>query len=117
MRQDAAQVSLTDSFIKHPVLAIVVNLAILLVGRRALTTLSVQQYPKIENWLVVITTLYYGAAAETVRGSTAPRSLNRFPQRTAVRILGGIKPGITKEEGLRDCRAIPTKRNIGCNRT
>ena len=34
--------SFTDVFIRHPVLAIVVNLVILLVGWRAATTLSVQ---------------------------------------------------------------------------
>ena len=60
--------SFTDIFIKHPVLAIVVNLAILLVGWRALTTLPVQQYPKIESSSVLITTVYTGASAETVRG-------------------------------------------------
>ena len=60
--------SFTDIFIKHPVLAVVVNLAILLVGYRALTGLPVQQYPKIESSSVVITTVYTGASAETVRG-------------------------------------------------
>src|SRR5512134_2623678 len=60
--------SFTDLFIKHPVLAIVVNLVIVLAGWRALTTLPVQQYPKIESSSVVITTIYYGASAETVRG-------------------------------------------------
>ena len=35
------------------------------------------------------------------RPSTAPRTLNRFQQRNAVRIFGGVKPGVTKEEGLR----------------
>ena len=60
--------SFTDIFIKHPVLAIVVNLVIVLMGWRALTTLPVQQYPKIESSSVVITTVYYGAGAETVRG-------------------------------------------------
>ncbi len=60
--------SFTDIFIKHPVLAIVVNLVIVLVGWRALTTLPVQQYPQIESSSVVITTVYYGASAETVRG-------------------------------------------------
>src|SRR4051812_17153162 len=60
--------SFTDIFIKHPVLAIVVNLVILLMGWRALNTLPVQQYPKIESSSVVITTVYYGAGAETVRG-------------------------------------------------
>src|ERR687896_2408040 len=60
--------SFTDVFIKHPVLAVVANLVIVLVGWRALTSLPVQQYPKIESSSVVITTVYYGASAETVRG-------------------------------------------------
>src|SRR6266571_4094775 len=60
--------SVTDTFIKHPVLAVVANLVILLVGWRAVSTLPVQQYPKIESSSVVITTVYYGAGAETVRG-------------------------------------------------
>jgi multidrug efflux pump len=58
----------TDIFIKHPVLAIVVNLVIALVGWRALTTLPIQQYPQIESSSIIITTVYYGASAETVRG-------------------------------------------------
>src|SRR5437016_1408628 len=60
--------SFTDIFIKHPVLAIVVNLVILLVGWRALNTLPVQQYPSIESSSVIITTVYTGASADTVRG-------------------------------------------------
>ena len=68
MPPDTTHTSFTDLFIKHPVLAIVVNLVILLAGWRAMTALPVQQYPKLENSLVVITTVYYGASAETVRG-------------------------------------------------
>src|SRR5918996_4423138 len=60
--------SFTDVFIKHPVLAVVVNLVIVLMGWRAMTALPVQQYPKIESSSVIITTVYYGAGAETVRG-------------------------------------------------
>jgi multidrug efflux pump len=36
-----------------------------------------------------------------IESSTAPRTLNRFGQRNAVRVFGGVKPGVTKEEGLR----------------
>jgi len=36
-----------------------------------------------------------------IETSTAPRTLNRFQQRNAVRIYGGVQPGVTKEEGLR----------------
>nr|MDQ2695429.1 efflux RND transporter permease subunit [Pseudomonadota bacterium] len=60
--------SFTDVFIRHPVLAVVVNLVIVLVGARALTALPVQQFPSIESASVVITTIYTGASAETVRG-------------------------------------------------
>jgi multidrug efflux pump len=60
--------SITDLFIKHPVFAVVLNLAIVLLGWRALMALPVQQYPQLESSSVVITTVYYGASAETVRG-------------------------------------------------
>jgi multidrug efflux pump len=60
--------SFTDIFIKHPVLAVVVNLVIVLVGVRALLNLPVQQFPSVESSQVVITTYYTGASAETVRG-------------------------------------------------
>jgi multidrug efflux pump len=60
--------SFTDVFIKHPVLAVVVNVAILVVGWRALSALPVQQFPRIESSSVLITTVYTGASAETVRG-------------------------------------------------
>src|SRR5438552_4372870 len=76
--------SITDTFIKHPVLAIVVNLAILLVGWRTVTSLPVQQYPKIESSSVVITTVYYGASAETVRGFLTT------PIERAVSAIGGV---------------------------
>ena len=36
-----------------------------------------------------------------IESSTAPRTLNRFSQRNAVRVFGGVQPGVTKEEGLR----------------
>src|SRR5688500_19544522 len=75
--------SFTDVFIKHPVLAIVVNLVIVLVGWRALTSLPVQQYPQIESSSVVITTVYYGASAETVRGFLTT------PIERAVSAIGG----------------------------
>src|SRR5918993_4020594 len=60
--------SVTDIFIKHPVLAVVVNLVIVLVGWRAMSALPVQQYPNVESSSVIIRTVYIGASAETVRG-------------------------------------------------
>ncbi|MFN0007860.1 MAG: efflux RND transporter permease subunit [Planctomycetota bacterium] len=60
--------SLTDVFVRHPVLAVVVNLVLLLVGWRAVSALPVQQFPQIESSSIVITTVYTGASAETVAG-------------------------------------------------
>ena len=76
--------SFTDVFIKHPVLALVVNLVIVLVGWRALSSLPVQQYPQIESSSVVITTVYYGASAETVRGFLTT------PIERSVSAIGGV---------------------------
>ncbi len=74
----------TDTFIKHPVLAAVVNLVIVLVGWRALTSLPVQQYPQVESSSIVVTTVYYGASAETVRGFLTT------PIERAVSAIGGV---------------------------
>ncbi|HEY2395122.1 MAG TPA: efflux RND transporter permease subunit, partial [Rudaea sp.] len=58
----------TDTFINKPVLAIVVSALILVLGVRALTDLSVRQYPKTENAVVTVATAYYGADAQTIAG-------------------------------------------------
>ncbi len=60
--------SITDIFIRKPVLALVVNLVILIAGFQAIKTLNVRQYPRSENATVTITTVYVGASAELVRG-------------------------------------------------
>lgn len=60
--------SITDIFIRKPVLAVVVNLIILAVGWRSIDALAVRQYPRLESSAIVITTVYVGASAETVRG-------------------------------------------------
>jgi multidrug efflux pump len=76
--------SFTDIFIKHPVLAVVINLVIVLVGLRVLTSLPVQQYPRIESSSIVITTVYYGGSAETIRGFVTT------PIERAVSAIGGV---------------------------
>ncbi len=60
--------SVTDIFIRHPVLAIVVNLVLVLVGIRCAMSLPIQQYPKLESTSITINTVYFGASAETIRG-------------------------------------------------
>lgn len=60
--------SITDLFIRHPVLAIVINVMLVLVGVRCAMNLPVQQFPKLESSSITITTIYFGASAETIRG-------------------------------------------------
>jgi multidrug efflux pump len=57
-----------EVFVRQPVLAIVVNLALVLVGLRAASQLPVQQYPRIESSSIQIVTAYIGASADIVRG-------------------------------------------------
>ncbi len=59
---------LTDLFIRRPVLAIVVNLVIIIAGLQAIRSLNVRQYPRSENSVVTVTTIYVGASADLVRG-------------------------------------------------
>ncbi len=58
----------TDLFIRRPVLALVVSLAISIAGLQAIRSLNVRQYPRSENAAVTITTIYVGASADLVRG-------------------------------------------------
>jgi len=58
----------TDLFIRRPVVATVVSLLILLAGYQAWKSLNVRQYPKTDISVITVTTTYYGADAELVRG-------------------------------------------------
>jgi NodT family efflux transporter outer membrane factor (OMF) lipoprotein len=44
-----------------------------------------------------------------IETAAAPRVLNRFQQQNAVRIFGGVKPGVTKEEGLQVLEAAAAR--------
>jgi multidrug efflux pump len=58
----------TDIFIRRPVLAWVVNILIFVGGYQALHNLNVRQYPKSDISVISVTTAYYGADADLVRG-------------------------------------------------
>ncbi len=60
--------SFTDIFIRRPVLALVVTFVILISGLQAIRTLNVRQYPRSDNAVVTVTTVYVGADAALVRG-------------------------------------------------
>ncbi len=58
----------TDLFIRRPVIAIVVNVIIVVAGVQAIRSLNVRQYPRNDNAVVTVTTVYVGASADLVRG-------------------------------------------------
>lgn len=58
----------TDTFIKRPVLAIVVSIMLLMVGVLALDKLNVRQYPEMQNAVITVSTAYVGADADLIRG-------------------------------------------------
>ncbi|MDQ3339091.1 MAG: efflux RND transporter permease subunit [Myxococcota bacterium] len=60
--------SITDIFIRRPVLAIVVNVIILVAGLRAVTSLNTRQYPRLDSATITVRTAYIGADADLVRG-------------------------------------------------
>ncbi len=60
--------SFTELFIRRPVLSIVVSLLIFLMGAQGLMSLSVRQYPKVEETTITVTTSYPGASASLIQG-------------------------------------------------
>jgi multidrug efflux pump len=60
-------------FIRRPVLSTVVALLILLLGFQGLFNLSVREYPKVDETVITVTTVYPGANPDLIQGFiTAP---------------------------------------------
>ncbi|MES2615464.1 MAG: efflux RND transporter permease subunit [Bdellovibrionota bacterium] len=74
----------TDLFIKRPVLATVVSLLIFILGLKSIFNLDVRQYPKVENTVITITTVYPGASPELMQGFVTQ------PIQTAISAADGI---------------------------
>ena len=65
--------SISDIFIRRPVLSTVLACMILLLGLQGLFNLQIRQYPEVEETVITVTTIYPGASAELVQGFiTAP---------------------------------------------
>lgn len=77
----------TDIFIRRPVLACVVSLMLLVVGLKAFSALPILEYPKTENAVVTITTIYYGADPETVAGFVTTPLENAIAQANGIDYL------------------------------
>jgi multidrug efflux pump len=74
----------TDIFIRRPVLACVVSLMLLVLGLKAFYALPILEYPKTENAVITITTVYYGADPETVAGFVTTPLENAIAQANGI---------------------------------
>ncbi|MBU9699958.1 efflux RND transporter permease subunit [Rhodobacteraceae bacterium HSP-20] len=58
----------SDIFIKRPVLSTVLGLLILLLGLQGFSSLQIREYPKVDETVITITTVYPGASADLIQG-------------------------------------------------
>ena len=80
----------TDIFIRRPVLASVVSLLILVLGLRAYTVLPILQYPRTENAVVNVTTIYYGADPDVVAGFITTPIENAIAQANGIDYMTSV---------------------------
>jgi multidrug efflux pump len=80
----------TDIFIRRPVLASVVSLLIFVIGFRAYTVLPVLQYPRTENAIVTVTTIYYGADPDVVAGFITTPLENAIAQANGIDYMSSV---------------------------
>lgn len=64
----ARQKSLSDIFISRPVLTLVVAAFMVLLGILGGVKLQIRQYPKVDETVITVTTIYPGAAPELIQG-------------------------------------------------
>src|SRR6202051_866936 len=80
----------TDIFIRRPVLATVVSLLILVLGLRAFSVLPILQYPRTENAIVNVTTIYYGADPDVVAGFITTPLENAIAQANGIDYMTSV---------------------------
>jgi multidrug efflux pump len=64
---------ISKTFIQRPVLSTVFAFLILLLGFQGLSSLSIREYPEVQETVITVTTIYPGASADLIQGFiTAP---------------------------------------------
>ncbi|NVK33917.1 MAG: efflux RND transporter permease subunit [Rhodobacteraceae bacterium] len=58
----------SEIFIRRPVLSTVVSLLILLLGVQGVMNMSVREYPKVDETVITVSTVFVGAGSELVQG-------------------------------------------------
>ncbi|WP_428488399.1 efflux RND transporter permease subunit [Rhodopila sp.] len=74
----------TDIFIRRPVLACVVSLMLLVIGLKSFYSLPILEYPRTDNAIITITTVYYGADPDTVAGFVTTPLENAIAQANGI---------------------------------
>ncbi|MGH7067466.1 MAG: efflux RND transporter permease subunit, partial [Acetobacteraceae bacterium] len=86
----------TDVFIRRPVLATALSLAILVLGARAAMQLPILQYPRTENAVVTVTTLYPGADPAVIAGFITTPLENAIAQANGIDdMTSRSQPGVS----------------------
>jgi multidrug efflux pump len=88
--RESAAMKFTDIFIRRPVLASVVSLLILVLGIRAYFALPILQYPRTENAIVTVTTIYYGADPDVVAGFITTPLENAIAQANGIDYMSSV---------------------------
>jgi multidrug efflux pump len=95
---------LSDTSVRRPVLAMVMNLILIAFGVVAYTRLPVREYPDIEPPIVTVETYYRGASASVVERRITQRLEDRISQVEAIKNISSIstdgKSEITVEFNL-----------------
>ncbi|MBN8994392.1 MAG: efflux RND transporter permease subunit [Rhizobiales bacterium] len=60
--------SFSELFIRRPVLSTVVSFLILLLGAQGIVSMSIRQYPKVDETVITVTTIYPGASSDVIQG-------------------------------------------------
>ena len=88
--------SFTDIFVRRPVLASVVSLAILVLGLRSMGSLPILQYPRTENAVITVTTAYPGADPATIAGFITTPLENAIAQANGIDYMTSTStPGVS----------------------
>lgn len=95
---------LSDTSVRRPVLAAVLNLLLVAFGAVAYTRLQVREYPDIDPPIVTIETYYRGASASVVEARITQRLEERISQVEAIKNISSVstdgKSEITVEFNL-----------------
>lgn len=87
----------TDTFIKKPVLAIVISSLLLLLGSASLSKVSLREFPEIERSVIYVETIYPGASARTVKGFvTTPLQVSIAGARGVEYMTSSSNPGYSE---------------------